>query len=70
MGATVSPAQGESSGAGDIAALRLKMKTEETIMSTVPEMFASKVFDDRVMKSKLSSKVYNSLKNTIDLELT
>ena len=36
-------------------------------MSTVPEFFASKVFDDRVMKSKLSSKVYNSLKNTIDL---
>ena len=36
-------------------------------MSTVPEIFASKVFDDRVMKAKLSSKVYNSLKNTIDL---
>ena len=36
-------------------------------MSTVPELFASKVFDDRVMKSRLSSKVYNSLKETIDI---
>ena len=35
-------------------------------MKTVPEYFASMVFDDRVMKSKLSSKVYNSLKKTID----
>ena len=32
----------------------------------VPEMFGSNVFDDRVMRSRLSSKVYNSLKKTID----
>ena len=36
-------------------------------MSKVTEIFASNVFDDRVMKSRLSAKVYNSLKNTIDL---
>ena len=30
-------------------------------MKTVPDYFGSLVFDDRVMKSKLSSKVYNSL---------
>ena len=36
-------------------------------MSTVTEIFASKVFDDRVMKSRLSSKVYRSLKETIDI---
>ena len=36
-------------------------------MSTVTEIFASKVFDDRVMKSRLSSKVYKSLKETIDI---
>ena len=36
-------------------------------MSTVTEIFASKVFDDRVMKSRLSSKVYNSLKDTIGI---
>jgi glutamine synthetase len=35
-------------------------------MSTVTEIFGSKVFDDRVMKATLSSKVYNSLKKTID----
>ena len=35
-------------------------------MQTVPDYFGSLVFDDRVMKSKLSSKVYNSLKKTID----
>ena len=35
-------------------------------MKTVPDFFGSLVFDDRVMKSKLSSKVYNSLKKTID----
>ncbi|MGN0444290.1 MAG: glutamine synthetase III [Acutalibacteraceae bacterium] len=35
-------------------------------MKNVPEMFGSKVFDDRVMKSKLSASVYNSLKKTID----
>ena len=35
-------------------------------MSTVPESFGSLVFDDRVMKARLSSKVYQSLKKTID----
>lgn len=35
-------------------------------MSTVPDFFGSKVFDDRVMKATLSAKVYNSLKKTID----
>ena len=35
-------------------------------MKTVPEFFGSHVFDDRVMKSSLSSDVYNSLKKTID----
>ena len=35
-------------------------------MSTVTEIFGSKVFDDRVMKATLSAKVYNSLKKTID----
>lgn len=35
-------------------------------MKSVPDYFGSLVFDDRVMKSKLSSKVYSSLKKTID----
>ena len=35
-------------------------------MKTVPEYFGSLVFDDRVMKAKLPSDVYNSLKKTID----
>ncbi|MBQ8164063.1 MAG: glutamine synthetase III [Clostridia bacterium] len=35
-------------------------------MKTVPEQFGSLVFDDRVMKAKLSAKVYASLKKTID----
>ena len=35
-------------------------------MKTVADYFGSLVFDDRVMKSKLSSKVYQSLKKTID----
>ena len=38
-------------------------------MSTVTELFASKVFDDRVMKAKLSESVYKSLKNTTALFL-
>ena len=33
---------------------------------TVPEYFGSMVFDDRVMKARLSADVYNSLKQTID----
>ena len=35
-------------------------------MKTVPEAFGTLVFDDRVMKARLSSKVYNAMKNTID----
>ena len=35
-------------------------------MKSVPEYFGSLVFDDRVMKATLSSKVYASLKKTID----
>ena len=34
-------------------------------MNTVPAIFASKVFDDRVMKERLPREVYNSLHNTI-----
>ena len=37
----------------------------DTAMETVPEFFGSKVFDDRVMKARLSAEVYNSLKKTI-----
>ena len=33
---------------------------------TVPEYFASKVFDDRVMKARLPANVYHSLKQTIE----
>ncbi len=32
----------------------------------VPELFGSKVFDDRVMRARLSEKVYRSLRKTID----
>lgn len=35
-------------------------------MNTVSDYFGSLVFDDRVMKAKLSADVYNSLKKTID----
>ena len=35
-------------------------------MTTVSDYFGSLVFDDRVMKAKLSSDVYASLKRTID----
>ena len=34
-------------------------------MTTVPEIFGSKVFDSRVMKARLSGEVYHSLKHTI-----
>ena len=34
-------------------------------MSTVPELFGSMVFDDKVMRARLSSDVYHSLKETI-----
>ena len=39
---------------------------EEFQMKTVSDYFGSMVFDDRVMKARLSSKVYNSLRKTID----
>ena len=35
-------------------------------MKTVSDYFGSLVFDDRIMKSKLSADVYRSLKKTID----
>ncbi len=35
-------------------------------MKNVPDFFGCNVFDDRVMKAKLSSKVYQSLRRTID----
>ena len=35
-------------------------------MVTVPEMFGSNVFDDRQMKARLSEKVYNSIRKTIE----
>ena len=34
-------------------------------MKQVPELFGSKVFDDRVMKARLSAEVYSSLQKTI-----
>lgn len=36
------------------------------VMTNVPELFGKNVFDDRQMKARLSSKVYNSLKKTIE----
>ena len=33
---------------------------------TIPEYFGSMVFDDRVMKARLSADVYHSLRQTID----
>ncbi|MEJ8733844.1 glutamine synthetase III family protein [Mediterraneibacter sp. ICN-202921] len=35
-------------------------------MKSVPDFFGCKVFDDRVMKAKLSAAVYQSLRKTID----
>lgn len=35
-------------------------------MKKVSDYFGCKVFDDRVMKARLSSKVYQSLRKTID----
>jgi len=35
-------------------------------IQNIPELFGSYVFDDRVMKARLSEKVYYSLKKTID----
>ena len=34
-------------------------------MSTLPELFGSMVFDDKVMRARLSAEVYHSLKETI-----
>ena len=34
-------------------------------MSTIPELFGSMVFDDKVMRARLSSEVYHSLRDTI-----
>ena len=34
--------------------------------TSVPEIFGSMVFDDREMRARLSAKVYNSLRKTID----
>ena len=34
-------------------------------MKNIPEMFATNVFDDKVMKERLSKDVYNSVKKTI-----
>ncbi len=31
-------------------------------MSTIPELFGSMVFDDKVMRARLSADVYHSLK--------
>ncbi len=35
-------------------------------MKTVPDFFASKVFDDKVMRSRLPEKIYQSLQQTIN----
>ena len=35
-------------------------------MSTIPELFGSMVFDDKVMRARLSSDVYHSLRDTIN----
>ena len=35
-------------------------------MKSVPDYFGSLVFDDRIMKARLSAKIYQSLKKTID----
>ena len=35
-------------------------------MNTISEKFGSLVFNDRVMKERLSTEVYNSLKRTIE----
>ncbi|MBO6014483.1 MAG: glutamine synthetase III, partial [Oscillospiraceae bacterium] len=34
-------------------------------MRTVPELFGCMVFDDKVMRARLTSEVYHSLKETI-----
>ncbi len=39
---------------------------EEKTMTQVNEIFASKVFDDKVMRARLPEKIYRSLRQTID----
>ena len=34
-------------------------------MSTIPELFGCLVFDDKVMRARLSADVYRSLRDTI-----
>ena len=41
-------------------------RKEHDMTANLPETFGSMVFDDRVMRSALSAKVYASLKHTID----
>jgi hypothetical protein len=36
------------------------------IMSTVPELFGCMVFDDKVMRARLSADVYRSLRDTMN----
>ena len=43
------------------------MEREVIMMKqNIPELFASMVFDDRVMRSRLSADVYESLRKTIE----
>ncbi|MDD3920537.1 MAG: glutamine synthetase III, partial [Eubacteriales bacterium] len=35
-------------------------------MTTVPELFASMVFDDRAMKARLPAEIYRSLQQTVE----
>ena len=35
-------------------------------MSTIPELFGCKVFDDKVMRARLSAEVYRSLRDTMN----
>ena len=48
------------------AVYNVKISERVNAMTTVPELFGSRVFDDRVMKARLSGNVYNSLKQTIE----
>ena len=42
------------------------MDTMEKEREAVTELFGSKVFDERIMKARLSAQTYRSLKKTID----
>ena len=48
------------------AVYNVKISERVNTMTTIPELFGSRVFDDRVMKARLSGNVYNSLKQTIE----